>query len=207
MPGHAFTTIPQLLAATVDRVKAQPALGTIHNGELTWQNWNEIRASVHRFAAGLQQAGVTPGDRVAHCAPNSPAWIITDLAILSLGAVHVPLHASLAKPQLSELLQLAEPKLAVVPAGNSALRAESRLALLSYDDLASTQQPPHLDTSIAPARLATLLFTSGTTGQPSNAQPRKSSRQRHRHDRGGRFRCQRDTALLFAAESHLCANL
>ncbi len=178
MADAALAMIPELLAATVARVGDQPALGLIHDGHLVWLSWNEIDANVRQFAQRLQQVGIRPGDRVAQYAPNSAAWIVTDLAILSLGAVHVPLHASLAKPQAEELLRLADAKLLVVaeehmsPAEVLTLRfAESDierspgLSELSTLHLDGPEDRP-ARSRIAPAQLATLLFTSGTTGQP-----------------------------------------
>lgn len=156
------TTIPQLLASTVARVGDQPALGTICGGELSWLTWAEINVEVRRFAARLRLAGVGPGDRVAQLAPNSTAWIFTDLAILSMGAVHVPLHVSLAKRQVAELLKLAEPKLLVVADDN----ASHAVPILRHPDLANVREAPPLETPVEPGQLATLLFTSGTTGQP-----------------------------------------
>ena len=183
----AGMTIPQLLAATVARAGDQRALGTIANGKLSWRTWAEIDSDVQSVAARLQHENIRVGDRVAQWAPNSYAWIVTDLALLQLGAVHVPLHMSLAPRQVGELLELADAKLLIVDGGRGdaeSLAAESlasaaRLPLLRHEVLfASKPFPgPSLNTSGQEGRgillgdqlatqLATLLFTSGTTGQP-----------------------------------------
>ncbi len=169
MAKNVPTTIPQLLAATVARVGNQRALGTISGGELSWRTWAEIDLEVRRFAATLRQANIGTGDRVAQLAPNSFEWIVTDLALLSLGAVHVPLHVSLAKPQIAELLGLAEAKMLIVDVYRShaeLLQEEDSVTVLSHAELAASKDGPPLEEYVQPSQLATLLFTSGTTGQP-----------------------------------------
>ena len=81
-------TIPALLAATVARQGDQPALGTIRKGTLVWRCWNDLAALVARVAEALVASGVQPGDRVAQLSPNCEGWIVADLSIQQLGAVH-----------------------------------------------------------------------------------------------------------------------
>jgi acetoacetyl-CoA synthetase len=50
-------------------------------------SWRELRAEVARIAAGLREAGVRPGDRVAGFLPNLPEAVIAMLATSSVGAV------------------------------------------------------------------------------------------------------------------------
>ena len=46
---------------------------------------------VRHVALGLAELGVKPGDRIALLSENRPEWSIADLAILSLGAINVPI--------------------------------------------------------------------------------------------------------------------
>ncbi len=180
MGDALFSTIPQLLAATVARAGDQRALGTIANGKLSWRTWAEIDADVQSVATRLQHENIHVGDRVAQWAPNSYAWIVTDLALLQLGAVHVPLHMSLAPRQVGELLELADAKLLIVDGsgdgrgdGAESLAEGAGLPLLRHEVLVASEPSPSpspspsLNTSLQEGdQLATLLFTSGTTGQP-----------------------------------------
>jgi len=163
MPSQSVT-IPELLQTTVARVGDQRALGTIRDGQLTWRTWAEVDADVRRVAGGLRRAGVGAGMRVVQFAPNSYAWILTDLALLSLGAVHVPLHRSLSTQQASELLQRSAAALLVTPKGETELPQSDTLCV-AHDQLASGNAGP-IDAQVQPNDLATILYTSGTTGQP-----------------------------------------
>jgi long-chain acyl-CoA synthetase len=60
---------------------------------------------VFRLAAALRQTGVEPGDRVVQLSENRPEWIVVDLAILFAGGVHVPIHSTLAGPQVVEQIR------------------------------------------------------------------------------------------------------
>ncbi len=156
-------TIPQLFATTVARAGDQPALGTIAEGQLSWRTWAEINEDVCRFASVLRQADIGSGDRVAQWASNSYGWIVTDLAILSLGAVHVPLHRSSSSKQVAEFFDLAQAKLLVADDENVELGG---IPQLSHVELAAGTDTTPIEDPTNPSQLATLLFTSGTTGKP-----------------------------------------
>ena len=115
-------TIPALLAATVARQGDQPALGTISQGTLVWRSWNDLAALAAQAAEALAARGVQPGDRVAQLSPNCEGWIVADLAIQQLGAVHVPLHAALAPQQAAEQVTHAGARLLLVDRDETADR-------------------------------------------------------------------------------------
>jgi long-chain acyl-CoA synthetase len=168
-------TIPAFLAATVARRADEPALGCIRDGDLHWRTWREVADEAQRSAASIQARGIEPGDRVAHVSENRYEWIITDLALHLAGAVHVPIHVTLSGQQMAE--QIADCGARLVFVSSRQLLdeklsggLESNLAVLVHDEieesagasLASSPrpQPP------APDDLATILYTSGTTGRP-----------------------------------------
>ncbi len=159
-------TIPALFQATVQRVGDRPAAGVIGEGKLSWKTWQEVADDVRRVIAGLQVAGVKPGDRVVQFAPNSYEWVITDLAILSMSAVHVPLHASLPAGHAAEQLELADATLLVVSEHSKRL-GHQNVKCVTHSDLHAHPPTPHSAIrNPQSADLATILFTSGTTGQP-----------------------------------------
>jgi long-chain acyl-CoA synthetase len=72
-------------------------------------NWINISADqfverVRNVALGLVALGVKPGDRVALLSENRPEWSIADLAILSLGAINVPIYTTQAVDQIRYIL-------------------------------------------------------------------------------------------------------
>ncbi len=75
------------------------------------------------LAAGLHAAGVGPGDRVANVTEtNRPEWNFIDLAVLQLGAVHVPIYPTLTAEEFQFILDDSGAKLVFV--SSEALRAK-----------------------------------------------------------------------------------
>lgn len=140
--------IAQMFQATAARNPTAQALGWITAGELHWHTWQELTEQVASQADELRNLGIAAGDRVLQWGGNSPEWIVLDLALHTLGAVHVPLHASLSQTQRDQLIAHAQPKLVRHPDGTN--------------QLLHTPHPP----SPTPAALAALQFTSGTSAQP-----------------------------------------
>ena len=65
----------------------------------------EFIQRVRHIALGLKDLGIKAGDRVALISENRPDWSIADLAILSLGAVTVPLYTTQAVDQIEFILR------------------------------------------------------------------------------------------------------
>lgn len=170
----ATATIPDLFFTSVERRPDTPALGVIVEGQLDWLTWRELEQQVVAWASALRARGVTPGSHVVQLAGNSLPWVLVDLALHWLGAVHVPLHAALSPAQAAEQIKHARSILAIVdpnvPAADS-LACDPVVPCVSHDRL--TQEAAEASPEDRPPRapvtadqLATILYTSGTTGQP-----------------------------------------
>jgi long-chain acyl-CoA synthetase len=174
----------------------RPALCVKAAGEYHWTTWRDVHSLVLRTAVALRDWGIEPGDRVAQWSENRLEWIVCDLALQWLAAVHVPLHANLPAEQAAiQILHSGATRVLVSGAAQlEKLRSvESQLprglACLAFDEcdgqlaghpvlqLASLV-PPQLDprneseltdraqSRVASGTLATILYTSGTSGGP-----------------------------------------
>jgi long-chain acyl-CoA synthetase len=202
-----LATIPERFAARAAACSEQPALGVIVAGRLQWHTWGELASLVGAWQGALAERGVRPGDRVAQVSPNCLEWILGDLAVLGLGAVHVPLHASLAAGQAAELIAHSEARLVVVQTADFAQRLApmSDVPIVLHEEFpqegfpregsseASGGREPSGSGGLGPGTgspgeaeglrpplaidfgvggegqlddLATILYTSGTTGAP-----------------------------------------
>ena len=149
--------------------------------------WRDVTVhDVRHFAARWQQAfrreGLGPGDRVAVCARNGTSWVSIDQAALGLGLVVVPLYVDDNPDNIAWCAQNAEAKLFI---------ADNTLMADTLAELAATYALPRIivlradagdDRSVAhflpvegsafechelaPETLATICFTSGTSGRP-----------------------------------------
>ncbi|WP_197527011.1 AMP-dependent synthetase/ligase [Pirellulimonas nuda] len=136
-----------LLAANAAADPHGEALGAIVGGELGWLTWGKINSEVDRVASSLATAGLAPGDRVLLRGANSTAWCIADLAIARAGGVSVPVHASAPAPQVEAILLCVGARMQVE---GGELRS-----------MAPSDGGP-----ASPPGLATIVFTSGTSGEP-----------------------------------------
>src|SRR5271168_415909 len=87
-----------------------PRTGVRHKRDGLYHDvsWADYRWMADRAAAGLIELGINPGDRVAILSENRYEWLVADHAILSCGAVNVPLHAPLTAPQAAYQLEHSE---------------------------------------------------------------------------------------------------
>lgn len=133
--------------------------------------------AVNHAAAHLIRAGVERGDRVLIWGATSYAWAIADFAVWRAGAIGVPVYPSASPDQVASIVADAEPALAVVDADLPQLAPENRSGLGSLPVITLTELARHNDATVeeiaelsrrspSGADLATIVYTSGTTGEP-----------------------------------------
>ncbi len=176
MEPTAPQTIAEFLARTVADRKDKPALGFIRDGQLHWRTWSEMADAAQALAAKILSAGIASGDRVAHVSENRYEWIITDLALHLAGTVHVPIHVTLSGQQIAEQITDCGAKLAFVSSeellAKFTTHLDPQIPVWLHDDRPTTAPTPTSAFSApriphpASSSLATILYTSGTTGRP-----------------------------------------
>src|SRR5215813_15258396 len=82
---------------------------------------------VRNVALGLYRLGIRRGDRIAVLAESGPLWSITDYAILSNGAVSVPIYPTQPPHQVEYILRESEPKMLFVSGARQLRRVQSAL--------------------------------------------------------------------------------
>ena len=90
-----------------NRAKQQPDsafIWTKKENEWKSHSWGQVANQVKIIASALTQRGITAGARVAILSENRIEWIITDLAIMSIGAISVPLFTTYTQTDITYLL-------------------------------------------------------------------------------------------------------
>lgn len=139
-------------------------------------SYGELREDVLRVAAWLRRSGCSAGDRIAVCLPKSRVAVELILGILAAEAVYVPLNHRLPIEAMRRIVHDLRPRLIICDrAAAEILLADSAagkvatiggsspalgLELLGTSPGATTAAPSQ------PEDLATLLYTSGSTGEP-----------------------------------------
>jgi len=98
-------TIPHFCIESFVRSGRADALGFKADGVWKYLSGNEAIDRVKRIALGLASLGVKAGDRIAIISENRPEWSLSDLAILSLRAVNVPIYTTQAVDQIRFILE------------------------------------------------------------------------------------------------------
>src|ERR1017187_5381558 len=107
----ANKTIPDLFVFLTEEYKVdKKILFRKINGGYEGVNYNEFKLETENLALGLAALGIKRGDKVAIMAENRPKWVYSDMAILGLGAVDVPLYPSLTAESVQFILNNSESK-------------------------------------------------------------------------------------------------
>ncbi len=98
-------TIPHFCIESFRRNKKVDALS--HKVKDAWEAFSgeAVIEKIKHIALGLSDLGIKAGDRVAIISENRPEWSLTDLAILSLRAVNVPIYTTQAVEQIRYILE------------------------------------------------------------------------------------------------------
>jgi long-chain acyl-CoA synthetase len=108
-PGQETSAIPSTLAGVclqaIARHDKPDAVSEKRQGQWVRISSAEFVRRVRHIALGLVGMGIQPRDRVALISENRPEWSIADLAILSIGAVSVPIYTTQSVDQIQFILE------------------------------------------------------------------------------------------------------
>lgn len=178
------TSLGELFAERVTQSPAETALWFRDGDEFTSLTWRQVGDWVATVTGWLRKQGIRRGDGVASFAGNHWKWVITDLAIYAAGGIHIPIHAPLTGEQAAYQIKDSGAR-ALVLDGAVELQKLCEHAIsiptLLFNDVSSDdstigncqiwgQLSRHdWDGAVEPATstdTATILYTSGTTGEP-----------------------------------------
>ena len=140
----------------------------------------EFAREVQEVAKGLIAAGLSPGGRVALMARTCREWAVLDFAIWAAGGQSVPVYATSSAEQLDWIVRDSGASLVIVETAAHAALARQVIGerpLWQIDDGALDElralgrEVPDAEVTarraaLSPASVATLVYTSGTTGRP-----------------------------------------
>lgn len=193
-PAEAVT-LDGLFAARVRRTPDRPAYHWHDRDSRSWQTWtwSAIADQVARWRGALGSEAVPPGGRVAIQLRNCPEWVMFDQAALGLGLVTVPLYTDDRPDNIAYILREADVnvllvqdagrwrRLAAVVGSEGPLRrilllddgeaarqlaAEDERVRIVADWLPQSAVPLSRRADADPDALASIVYTSGTTGRP-----------------------------------------
>jgi long-chain acyl-CoA synthetase len=190
----AGRTVLDAMRRTAEEYADHPAYSDKADGRTEWRTltWSELRATAVDIAAALVDRGVDAGATVAIMATNRIEHLVADHAALLAGAVPMSIYNTLSPEQVSYIAGHAEPHAVFLETADHVQRWTTALAdvasiklvvgigdavvddprFVRWDDLAAAGHA--LDkadvdarsAAVRPEDPATILYTSGTTGDP-----------------------------------------
>lgn len=180
-------SIPELFHERVGRTPDATAYCQFEAVRGDWRSysWQDMDELVGRWRGGFLESGLKSGDRVAVLLKNSVEWVCFDLAALCTGLVTVPLHITDGPHSWADRLADAEPRLLLVgqledwralqPLQQQFPALEQTVCMEPVAGMAHgmvhveawlPKQPEPTTAEINGETIATITYTSGTTGRP-----------------------------------------
>lgn len=78
------------------------------NGKWVAYDINQYRETVNAISFAFLQLGVKPGDKIATISVNMPEWNFIDMAVLQVGAIHVPIYPTISEADYQFILNHSE---------------------------------------------------------------------------------------------------
>lgn len=152
----------------------------------------ELYRNVVGLAHALEASGIRKGDRIAILSENRSEWMISDFAILSLGALTVPIYPTQTPEQISFIVNDSGVRIIVVSTQDQlekvlTIQRHTPIERIIVMDAVETAHAAHIQPlmlqgpenpdpafdaqarALTPDDLATIIYTSGTTGTPKGA--------------------------------------
>ncbi len=161
--------------------------------------WNEFAERVFQIARHLLDLGIRRGDRVGMISENRADMFLAEIAVMSIGAVTVPVFAGYGSPQVAYVLEQVRPRFLITSGSHQLNKIDrsrhpwtERFYCMDFDEQARRWGAEDLGELLAdggvsrkalfdqmeavqPDDLCVIMYTSGTTGAP------KGVRLCHRH--------------------------
>jgi long-chain acyl-CoA synthetase len=151
------------------------------NGEIKTWTWKEAGLEIRKIAAALADYNLSPKSKIAILSKNCAHWIMADLAIMMAGHISVPIYPTLDAATIRQILEHSETKILFVGKLDKFSQQKSGvpndIKCISFDiyDQHEGNEWSALLTKYAPIDtvashneddLATIMYTSGTSGKP-----------------------------------------
>ena len=118
-----FNNIVSMFFEQAKKMKDKPYLWKKNNDKFESLSWGEVELSVKSVARSLIDLGILKGDRVIILSENRPEWQIADLAIMSIGAITVPVYTTSTTADYSHIINHSGARCMIISSHELCLKA------------------------------------------------------------------------------------
>ncbi len=179
-----FETLVAMFEHAVAEHGSRPAYGSLRGGQWEWASYAQLGELVARCRGGLAALGLGRGDRVAIITGNRLEWVVVAHACYQRRAIFVPMSEVQAESEWRYILADSGARMCFAATAAIASRVSAlREDLLDLQYIINLEAPEHDESSFArllklgaerpiktreplPGDCATVVYTSGTTGEP-----------------------------------------
>jgi long-chain acyl-CoA synthetase len=187
-----YKSIPEVFFETTKKFASKTALLYKKDGVYFPVTYRDLEKKVKNFSSALQKLGVEKGDKIAILSENRPEWVISDISIMAVGAISVPLHATFSAKAICTVLKYSKSKVLIVSnvdclnkvlLGQKYLKNLEKIIVidkltgiqrenlsgkvLGFKALMSLHQSDDYERIfLDPDEVCSIIYTSGTTGKP-----------------------------------------
>ncbi len=194
MATKSWNSLTHMFFEQALTLKQKPLLYAKNGDDWKSQNWTEVAEQVTKLGAALRAMGVDKGDRVVIVSENRPEWMITDFAIMAIGAISVPTYTTNTVRDHLHIIENSGAKAAIVSTKNLtrtflraahqcdemqhaimmepvSLEQQLNVTVYNWEDVINAQQPDIVGfrdgcADVTRDDIACIIYTSGTGGSP-----------------------------------------
>ena len=189
-----YNNIVSMFFEKSKEMKTKPYLWKKNNNIFESLSWEDVELSVKSIARSLIDLGILKGDRVVILSENRPEWQIADLAIMSIGAITVPVYTTSTTADYSHVINHSGARCMIISSHELCVKAlpavessadckniikinddgqsySNPVNILKWNDLIKNQENDNYVfdeeiKSIKRTDTACIIYTSGTGGNP-----------------------------------------
>ncbi len=187
MEPRSFTRLFDIIHHQNNNFPQPAAFADKIDGKWRTRSTEEVVELADHFSRGLLKQGLVAGDKVAVISNNRSEWSISDIGMLQIGIINVPVYPTISADDFQYIFNHAEVKMVIVsdqelldkvnlikdqvPSLQSIYTFNEISGAANWMEIVETGKTSNEDLSshranVKPEDMATIIYTSGTTGRP-----------------------------------------